>query len=106
MLIKGSGPAVKEGQVVVVQYTGVIWRTGKVFDSSWSRSQPYGFTIGASPAQVMPGRDKGLTGQTIGSRVLLVIPPAEGYGSFGVPHEGIKGTDTLVYVVDILGTVN
>jgi FKBP-type peptidyl-prolyl cis-trans isomerase len=105
-LIKGSGPAVAKGQAVVVQYTGVIWRTGKVFDSSWSRKAPFEFVDGANPEQVIPGWDKGLVGQTVGSRVMLTIPPADGYGSAGQSQAGIKGTDTLVFVVDILGAVN
>ncbi len=41
----------------------------------------------------------------VGSRVLLVIPPADGYGKAGNSSAGIKGTDTLVFVVDILGAV-
>ncbi len=105
-LIKGSGPAVTKGQTVVAQYTGVIWRTGQVFDSSWSRGTPFSFKIGATPSQVITGWDKGLVGQTVGSRVLLVIPPADGYGKSGQSQAGIKGTDTLVFVVDILGAVN
>ena len=92
-----------EGDTVVVQYVGAIWRNGYVFDSSWKRSQPFGFTIGASPSQVILGWDKGLVGQTVGSRVMLVIPPADGYGKTGSPQAHIKGTDTLVFVVDILG---
>ena len=103
VLIKGTGPAVAPGQTVVVQYVGAIWRNGYVFDSSWKRSQPFGFTIAASPSQVIPGWDKGLTGQTVGSRVMLAIPPADGYGKTGSPQAHIKGTDTLVFVVDILG---
>ncbi len=87
----------------MVQYVGAIWRNGYVFDSSWKRSQPFGFTIGASPSQVILGWDKGLVGQTVGSRVMLVIPPADGYGKTGSPQAKIKGTDTLVFVVDILG---
>jgi FKBP-type peptidyl-prolyl cis-trans isomerase len=102
-LIKGSGPAVVKGQTVVVQYVGAIWKSGKVFDSSWKRHQPFGFTIGATPGQVIPGWDQGLVGQPVGSRVLLSIPPAEGYGKTGNSQAGIKGTDTLVFVVDILG---
>jgi FKBP-type peptidyl-prolyl cis-trans isomerase len=103
VLIKGTGPTVAEGDTVVVQYVGAIWRNGYVFDSSWKRSQPFGFTIGASPSQVILGWDKGLAGQTVGSRVMLVIPPADGYGKAGSPQAKIKGTDTLVFVVDILG---
>jgi FKBP-type peptidyl-prolyl cis-trans isomerase len=105
-LIKGTGATVTKGEDVVAQYTGVNWRTGTVFDSSWSRSLPYSFKIGASPSQVIPGWDKGLVGQTVGSRVLLIIPPSDGYGSAGQSQAGIKGTDTLVFVVDIVGAVS
>jgi len=52
---------------------------------------------------VIPGWDTGLAGQTVGSRVMLVIPPKDGYGKAGASQAGINGTDTLVYVVDILG---
>jgi FKBP-type peptidyl-prolyl cis-trans isomerase len=102
-LIKGTGAVVKSGQDLAVQYTGVIWRTGKVFDSSWSRNTPFTTVIGEG--QVIKGWDTGLVGQTVGSRVLLVIPPADGYGSSGASQAGIKGTDTLVFVVDILAAV-
>jgi len=51
---------------------------------------------------VIAGWDEGIVGQTVGSQVLLVIPPAKGYGESGNPQAGIKGTDTLVFVVDIL----
>ncbi|HWG61496.1 MAG TPA: FKBP-type peptidyl-prolyl cis-trans isomerase [Streptosporangiaceae bacterium] len=105
-LIKGTGAPVAKGQTVVVQYVGENWRTGKVFDSSWSRGQPFGFPLGATPSQVIPGWDKGLAGQTVGSRVLLVVPPADGYGKTGNAQAGIKGTDTLVFVVDIVGAVS
>jgi FKBP-type peptidyl-prolyl cis-trans isomerase len=105
-LIKGTGPVVAKGQTVVTQYVGTIWRTGKVFDSSWSRGEPFGFTIGATPSQVITGWDKGLVGQTVGSRVLLIVPSADGYGKTGSSQAGIKGTDTLVFVVDILGAIN
>jgi FKBP-type peptidyl-prolyl cis-trans isomerase len=99
-LIKGTGAVVKKGQDIAVHYTGVIWRTGKVFDSSWSRKTPLTTVIGQG--QVIKGWDTGLVGQTVGSRVLLVIPPADGYGSAGASQAGINGTDTLVFAVDIL----
>jgi FKBP-type peptidyl-prolyl cis-trans isomerase len=102
-LIKGTGAVVKKGQYIVVQYTGVIWRTKKVFDSSWARSSPFDTPIGVG--QVVPGWDDGLVGQTVGSRVLLVLPPASGYGKSGQSSAGIKPTDTLVFVVDILAAV-
>ncbi len=105
-LIKGSGPPVAKGQYVVTQYVGLNWRTRSVFDSSWSRSTPLGFQIDATPAQIIPGWDMGLVGVPVGSRVMLVIPPKDGYGSAGESQAGIKGTDTLVFVVDILDAVD
>jgi FKBP-type peptidyl-prolyl cis-trans isomerase len=101
-LIKGTGPKIAKGQYVIAQYTGYIWRTKKVFDSSWSSGSPFGFVIGASPEQVISGWDSGLAGQTVGSRVMLVIPPKDGYGTTGASQAGINGTDTLVFVVDII----
>jgi FKBP-type peptidyl-prolyl cis-trans isomerase len=102
-LIQGSGPTVTKSQYLIVQYTGVNWRTGKVFDSSWSHGAPFGFVIGATPPQVIPGWNA-LIGKKVGSRVMLSIPPADGYGKQGSSQAGIKGTDTLVFVVDILGS--
>jgi FKBP-type peptidyl-prolyl cis-trans isomerase len=100
-LVKGTGPVVKKGDEIVANYNGYIWRTGKSFQSSWSSpDKPFSTVIGAG--QVIPGWDTGLVGQTAGSRVLLVIPPKDGYGSTGSSQAGIKGTDTLVFVIDIL----
>ena len=105
-LIKGSGPAVTKGQEVVTQYVGVNWRTKTVFDSTWQRGTPFGFQLDASPPQIIPGWDDGLLGVTVGSRVMLVIPPADGYGSSGNSSAGINGTDTLVFVIDIIDAAN
>lgn len=99
VLIAGTGADVKAGQQIKVQYIGQIWKTGAVFDASWDRGQPIEFGIGTG--QVIKGWDEGLVGQKIGSRVLLVIPPDKGYGAGGRPPK-ILGTDTMVFVVDIL----
>ncbi len=104
-LIKGSGPPTAKGQTVVTQYVGLNWRTRKAFDSSWKRQQPFGFQLDATPPQIIPAWDKGLTGIPVGSRVMLIAPPADGYGKNGNSQVGIKGTDTLVFVVDIVGAV-
>jgi FKBP-type peptidyl-prolyl cis-trans isomerase len=101
-LIQGTGAVVAKGQTLVAQYDGVLWRNGKVFDSSWQHGAPAGFPIGVK--QVIPAWDTGLVGQKVGSRVLLIVPPKDGYGAKGSPDGSIKGTDTLVFVVDILGS--
>jgi peptidylprolyl isomerase len=100
-VLEGAGPQVKGGQVVALQYTGLLWRGGKVFDSSWRTGHVFGTTIGVG--QVVKGLDQGVVGQKVGSRVLLVVPPALGYGKKGLEHVGIKGDDTLIFAVDILG---
>ena len=100
-LIEGTGPEVKKGQTVRVAYTGALLKDGSVFDSSANHpEQPY-FDFPIGQGQVIKGWDNGLEGENVGSRVLLVIPPAEGYGTAGSPPK-ISGNDTLVFVVDIL----
>ncbi len=98
-LIEGTGAKVAEGQSVIVSYTGALWRNGEVFDSSFNRSGTFTFKVGAK--EVISGWDKGVAGATIGSRLLLIVPPSEGYGEEG--SGDIKGTDTIVFVVDVLG---
>jgi len=98
-LIKGAGPVVKAEQTLMINYTGVLWKDGKKFDASGDRGKPFHTPIGVG--QVVPGWDKGLVGQTVGSRILLVVPPADGYGPKGSPPK-IGAKDTMVFVVDIL----
>ncbi|HEY2552548.1 MAG TPA: FKBP-type peptidyl-prolyl cis-trans isomerase [Streptosporangiaceae bacterium] len=102
-LIKGHGKPLAAGQQVVANYTGLLWRNGKVFSTTWPSPQtptstPFSFKMGG----LVPGLNTGLVGIPVGSRVMFVIPPAQGYGSKGNPQAGIKGTDTLVFVFDIL----
>jgi len=99
-VITGDGPLVGAGDIVVLHYHGVNWNTGEVFDSSWTRGEPASFPTGG----VIPGFRDGLVGQTVGSRVIIVIPPELGYGPSGGTGDGSIGAeDTIVFVVDILG---
>jgi peptidylprolyl isomerase len=99
-VITGTGAEVGAGDIVVVHYHGVNWNTGEVFDSSWSRNEPATFPTGG----VIPGFRDGLIGQTVGSRVIIVIPADLGYGPSGGTGDGSIGAeDTIVFVVDILG---
>lgn len=99
-LIEGAGPVVEVGQTVVVQYTGVKYADGAVFDSSWTNGEPFTEVIGAG--RVISAWDVGIVGLPVGSQVLMIVPPADGYGDVGQPLAGISGTDTLVFVVDVL----
>lgn len=96
-LLRGTGPQVTAGQVVTVQYTGVTWSDGTVFDSTWAPGKlPASFPIGVG--SVLAGWDQGLVEQPVGSQVLLVVPPSLGYGG----TETDLAEETLVFVVDIL----
>ena len=101
VLHKGTGPVVKKGDLIVANYVGQIWG-GKVFGTSFNQPVPQAFQIGAKG--LIPGWNDTIVGLHVGSRVLLVIPPVDGYGKTGNSGAGITGTDTLVFVVDILGT--
>ncbi|MDQ1721955.1 MAG: peptidylprolyl isomerase, partial [Pseudonocardiales bacterium] len=104
VLSTGTGDVVAKGDTLVANYSGQTWagKDGKpnVFDSSFDRGKPAAFVIGTGA--VIPGWDKTLVGKRLGSRVLLAIPPADGYGSQGQSQAGITGTDTLVFVVDLI----
>ena len=103
-LIQGDGAKVAKGDTVVANYLGETWapKAGKpnVFGSSFQRGSPAAFVIGEGA--VIPGWDKTLVGKKLGSRVLLTVPPSDGYGPKGQPSAGISGTDTLVFVVDLV----
>lgn len=95
-LIKGKGAKVGQHQSVSANYTGWLASDGKQFDSSWDRGQASDFSLD----QVVKGWQQGLAGQTVGSQVLLVVPPDLGYGS--QQQQKIPANSTLIFVVDIL----
>lgn len=98
-LKKGSGPTAEAGDEVTVQYVGVNYKTGKEFDSSWSRNEPFPFTLGSS--SVIPGWEQGVEGMKLGGRRELIIPPELAYGPAGSPPT-IGPNETLIFVVDLL----
>jgi len=95
---EGTGPAAKKGDQVSVQYVGVNYRSGKEFDASWDRGEPFTFTLGKH--EVISGWDIGIEGMKVGGRRELIIPPNHAYGPNGYPP-AIPGSETLVFVVDL-----
>lgn len=96
--ITGKGAEAKNGDTVTVNYVGVLYKTGKEFDASWKRNEPFSFTLG-QPG-VIEGWQKGVRGMKVGGRRELVIPSALAYGSKGT--SGIPANETLVFVIDLL----
>ena len=95
-LIRGKGVKVAATDTITFDYTWVRWSDGKLLEETYT-AKPASLALN----RLLPGMAKGLVNQTVGSRVLLVIPPADGYPQ-GNETPKIEKTDTLVMVVDIL----
>ena len=92
----GTGAAATAASTLTVQYTLMAWSTGQVVETSWT-SQAATFPLSG----VITGWQKGIPGMKVGGRRLLVIPPADGYGSTGA-GSSIQPNETLIFVVDVL----
>ncbi|MFJ5016245.1 FKBP-type peptidyl-prolyl cis-trans isomerase [Streptomyces griseoluteus] len=98
-LVVGDGAEVKSGMVVRVHYVGVTFASGKEFDASWDRGEPFKFALGGG--KVIKGWDRGIKGMRVGGRREIIVPPRLGYGNQS-PTPSIPAGSTLVFVVDLL----
>ena len=98
-LIAGTGAAAAAGDTITVNYVGVLYSNGKIFDSSWQRKTTLATPIGEGA--VIPGWDQGLIGMRVGGRRELIIPPALAYKSTG--QGAVPPNATLIFIVDLLG---
>lgn len=101
-LVVGDGPEAKPGRVVRVHYVGVTFASGKEFDASWDRGEPFKFAVGGG--RVIKGWDRGIRGMRVGGRREIVVPPRLGYGKQS-PSPLIPPGSTLVFVVDLISVV-
>ncbi|XCB29965.1 FKBP-type peptidyl-prolyl cis-trans isomerase [Arcanobacterium hippocoleae] len=98
VLAEGTGRKVTEQDFVIANYTGQVWGNEKHFDSSFERGAPSGFSL----QRVIPGWTKGLSGQKVGSKVVVIVPPEMGYGkSGGNANAGIGPDDVIAFYVEI-----
>ncbi|MGH4035131.1 FKBP-type peptidyl-prolyl cis-trans isomerase [Actinomycetota bacterium Odt1-20B] len=100
-LVAGTGPELKPGQRMVVQFSGVEWGKKGSFNSTYRRSGPNGFLL--KDRALLPGWYEGLTGRRVGSRVLLTVPAGHRPG-FTHTDGGLAAPKNrpVAYVVDIL----
>lgn len=96
-LIEGTGAKVAKGDTITARYVGYSWKTGKLIDDGFATP-----TSGALSG-LIPGWQSGLLGKKVGSRVLLVLPPADGFPK-GSNNPPVEAGDTVVYVIDLLFT--
>jgi peptidylprolyl isomerase len=96
-LIKGTGKEAKAGGTVTVNDVGVVYKTGKQFENTFTRKEPSTFALSG----LIPGWTKGIPGMRVGGRRELIIPPALAYGKAGRPPS-IPPNSPLVFVIDLL----
>jgi peptidylprolyl isomerase len=96
---EGTGAKAKSGDTVSVQYVGVGYDSEEEFDSSWSRSEPFSFTLGSGG--VIKGWERGVEGMKVGGRREMLIPANLAYGSAGSPPN-IAPNEALVFTIDLL----
>ena len=95
---KGTGPQLKAGDTVILNYTGTL-TNGVKFDSSYDRNKPLAFQLGAG--RVIKGYDEGVSKLRVGDQAILVIPGKLGYGPKGIPNV-IPPDSTLIFIVEVV----
>lgn len=96
-LVEGEGEPIKASDVVMVDYLGQVYAKPKPFDGSFD-----GTPLVQNLSGLVEGWQQALVGKTVGSRVVLAIPPRLGYGAEGNEGAGISGTDTIYFLIDVL----
>ena len=98
VITPGDGDVVTTNSTVTVDYQGISWETGKIFDQSYTRGEASTFPVGG----VIPGFGAAMVGQKVGSTLLVTIPPKYAYGTDPAAHE--LGGQTLVFLIQIRKT--
>jgi peptidylprolyl isomerase len=102
VLKKGGGDKVAKGDSIKISLAGVNGTTGKQFDSTYASGKPVTLTLADG---MLSGFVKGLVGQKIGSRILVAIPPKDGFGNQGQSTYNIKKGDTMVFLFDLVAKI-
>lgn len=106
VLVQGSGAKLANGQLAAVNYTVMNWTGAKELGDTYSTdggktpNQPQVVTLGSS--SLLPAWNTALTGARVGSRIEVVAPPADAFGSQGNSQAGVGPTDDLIFVLDVV----
>ena len=102
VITEGDGDDVEKGDLISVHYIAINGRTGEEFDNSFANSAP--MTLNLTEGRILTGFIKGLDGTKVGSRVLVAIPPKDGFAQENA-QLGLEKDDTMLFLFDILGKV-
>src|SRR5256884_2286673 len=97
-LIQGSGTTLTKSDALAANFVLYFWQ-GK---SSSLKANTFTSSPTVIGGTMLPGLESALIGKKVGSRILAVIPPSQGYGTSGNSQLGITGSTTLVFVIDVL----
>jgi len=108
VLKQGDGQVVKDGDMVIANFTALTWAEKEVFATTWDNSGPVGISVAdfdpTTQGGMVAGLKKAIIGQKVGSQVIVVLPPSDGFGDAAAAAAvGVQETDTVVYVFDVLG---
>jgi len=96
----GTGQVVESSDYVLVNVEGKVWQGNRSVVDSYTNRAPQGLPLSTA----MPAWQH-LAGSHVGSRVMMVVPPKDGFGSAGNPAASVTATDTLVFVFDVLRAI-
>ena len=94
----GDGKKVASDDVIVAKVTSVNWETGELAESTWTTGAATIISL-ADPA-LAPALLDAIEGKRVGSQIIAVAP------SEPAAEGNAAAASTLIYVIDILGTVN
>lgn len=99
-VLESDGAVVKDTDSVVVKFNGKTWKDDKTFESTYTSGQSVTWPLSELSVK---GLKEGIVGKKAGSRILLVIPPDQGFGD---KEQGtIPANSTLVFSLDILAVM-
>ncbi len=93
----GNGASIKNGDVLIVHFSGHLMKDGKQYLDTYSRKKPYQFQLGAS--RVIAAWEELIPELRIGDHVTMMVPYQKAYGVAGSPGLGIpEKSDLLIYL--------
>jgi FKBP-type peptidyl-prolyl cis-trans isomerase len=100
-VIEKAGAAEKAqfGQMLSVHYTGMLFKDGKKFDSSYDRNEPIEFPY--SNGGLIPGFLEGLSLIGQGGKAKLFLPYFLAYGSQEIPGV-IPANSDLIFEIEMV----
>lgn len=97
-LIEGDGEELTDDDAVLARAIVANGKTGDTVVSNYANNDPQKIVIAQQPSQVKDA----ISGEKVGSRVAIVTPVEDLYGSSGAPQVGLNPGEDVVLVFDLI----